>query len=205
MRRAAARKEEKALEYLLPAVDDHSERAYFAILPDETRRSCLKFLNALRFYRDHGVKVLRGMTGNGVSFRSLSSRKGVANVENQAQAHQALSAKNKRKGRTLRPDLVAGMGEAGQRFQQAKPVGMAGGGLCQTLPPFIRTGRRTCLSSTITIIISLTSASTDAPLSQGSPSITYRDTTPRLIGDLAEVFHGSRGPLVARAIEFCCW
>ncbi len=33
------------------------------ILPDETRRSCLKFLfNALRFYRDHGVKVFRVMT-----------------------------------------------------------------------------------------------------------------------------------------------
>jgi hypothetical protein len=133
---------------------------------------------ALCFYRDHGVKVLRGMTGNGVSFRSLSSRKGVANVENQAQAHQTLSAKNKRKGRTLRDDLLAEMGEAGQRFQQAKPVGMAGGGLCQTLQPFIRTGRRTVafpsqLQSSSTIIIGLTSASTMP--SQGSPSITYRD------------------------------
>jgi hypothetical protein len=86
----------------------------------------LKFLlQALRFYRDHGVKVLRVMTDNGVSFRSLSSRKGVANAENQAQAHQTLYAKNKRKGRTLRADLLAGMG------------------LCQTLQPFIRTGRRT--------------------------------------------------------------
>ena len=47
------------------------------ILPDETRRSCLKFLfNALRFYRDPGVRVLRVMTGNtdnGVSFRSRRS------------------------------------------------------------------------------------------------------------------------------------
>jgi hypothetical protein len=35
-----------------------------------------------------------------------------------------------------------GMGEAGPRFRPAKPVGMAGGGLRQTLQSFIRTGRR---------------------------------------------------------------
>ena len=61
----------KGWEYLHLAVDDHSQLAYSEILPDETRRSCLKFpFNALRFYRDHGVRVLRVMTDNGVSFRS---------------------------------------------------------------------------------------------------------------------------------------
>jgi transposase len=61
----------KGWEYLHLAVDDHSRLAYSEILPDETRRSCLKFLfNALRFFRDHGVKVFRVMTDNGVSFRS---------------------------------------------------------------------------------------------------------------------------------------
>lgn len=61
----------KGWEYLHLAVDDHSRLAYSEILPDETRRSCLKFLfNALRFFRDHGVKVYRVMTDNGVSFRS---------------------------------------------------------------------------------------------------------------------------------------
>ena len=64
----------KGGEYLDLAVDDHSRLAYSEILPDETRRSCLKFLfNALRFYRDHGVRVVRVMTDNtdnGVSFRS---------------------------------------------------------------------------------------------------------------------------------------
>src|SRR6266404_8977064 len=45
--------------------------AYSEILPDEKRRSCLRFLfNALRFFRAHGVKVQRVMTDNGVSFRS---------------------------------------------------------------------------------------------------------------------------------------
>ena len=111
------------------AVNDHSRLAYSEILPDETRRSCLKFLfNALRFYRDHDVRVLRVMTDNGVSFRSrryTPLHKGVANAKNQAQAHQTLYAKNKRKGRTLRADLLAGMG------------------LRQTIQSFIRTGRRT--------------------------------------------------------------
>jgi hypothetical protein len=134
-----SRKEGKGWEYLHLAVDDHSRLAYSEILPDETRRSCLKFLfNALRFFRDHGVKVLPVMTDNGVSFRSLSSPKGVANAENQAQARQTPHTKNKPKGRALRADLLAGMGEAGQRFQRAKPVGMAGGGLRQTLQSFIR-------------------------------------------------------------------
>jgi transposase InsO family protein len=53
------------------AVDDYSRLAYSEILPDETRRSCLKFLfNALRFFKHHGVNVQRVMTDNGVSFRS---------------------------------------------------------------------------------------------------------------------------------------
>jgi transposase len=58
-------------EYLHLAIDDHSRVAYSEILPDEKRRSCLRFLfNALRFFRAHGVKVYRVMTDNGVSFRS---------------------------------------------------------------------------------------------------------------------------------------
>ncbi len=56
--------------------------AYSEILPDEKRKSCLRFLfNALRFFRRYGVKVHRVMTGanvyrerqaltSGVSFRS---------------------------------------------------------------------------------------------------------------------------------------
>ena len=58
-------------EYLHLAIDDHSRVAYSEILPDEKRRSSLRFLfNALRFFRAHGVKVYRVMTDNGVSFRS---------------------------------------------------------------------------------------------------------------------------------------
>lgn len=58
-------------EYLHLAIDDHSRLAYSEILPNEKRSSCLRFLfNALRFFRAYGVKVLRVMTDNGVSFRS---------------------------------------------------------------------------------------------------------------------------------------
>ena len=61
----------KGWEYLHLAVDDPSRLAYSEIFPDETRKSCLRFLfNALRFFRSHGVKVWRVMTDNGVSFRS---------------------------------------------------------------------------------------------------------------------------------------
>jgi transposase InsO family protein len=58
-------------EYVHLAIDDHSRVAYSEILPDEKRRSCIRFLvNTLRFFRAHGVKAQRVMTDNGVSFRS---------------------------------------------------------------------------------------------------------------------------------------
>ena len=58
-------------EHVHLAIDDHSRLAYSEILPDEKRRSCLRFLfNALRFFRGFGVRVERVMTDNGSSFRS---------------------------------------------------------------------------------------------------------------------------------------
>jgi len=58
-------------EYLHLAVDNHSRLAYAEILPNEKRGSCLRFLfNALRFFRNLGVKVERVMTDNGSSFQS---------------------------------------------------------------------------------------------------------------------------------------
>ncbi len=58
-------------EYVHLAIDDHSRLACSEIFPDETRRSCLRFLfNALRFFKAHGVRVHRLMTDNGTSFRS---------------------------------------------------------------------------------------------------------------------------------------
>lgn len=69
-------------EYLHLAIDDHSRVAYAAILPDEKRSSCLRFLfDALRFYRTHGVPVQRVMTDNGVSFRSRRYRKALRRLK----------------------------------------------------------------------------------------------------------------------------
>ncbi len=63
-------------EVLHLAVDDHSRLAYSEILPDEKRASCIKFLiNALRFFRAHGIKVHRVMTDNGPAFKSFRYRK----------------------------------------------------------------------------------------------------------------------------------
>jgi len=94
----------KGWEYLHLAVDDHSRLAYSEILPDETRRSCLKFLfNALRFYREHGVRILRIMTDNGVSFRS----------RRYAKALRMLKIKHKR----TRPSTPRTNGKA-ERFVQ---------------------------------------------------------------------------------------
>jgi transposase InsO family protein len=58
-------------EYLHLAIDDHSRLAYSELHPDEKRGSCLAFLvNALRFFRRHGIAVERVMTDNGAAFRS---------------------------------------------------------------------------------------------------------------------------------------
>lgn len=63
----------------------------------ETRRSCLKLLfNALRFYRDHGVRVLRLMTGNGVSFRSYRYTKALRMLT--IKHKRTRPSKNQRKG-----------------------------------------------------------------------------------------------------------
>ena len=70
-RKGQSNKRGTGWEVLHLAVDDHSRLAYSEVLPDEKRPSCIRFLlNALRFFRSHGVKVQRVMTDNGSSFRS---------------------------------------------------------------------------------------------------------------------------------------
>ncbi len=66
----------KGWEYLHLAVDDHSRLAYSEIFPDEKRKSSIQFLlNALRFFRSHGIKVYRVMTDNGASLKSYRYQK----------------------------------------------------------------------------------------------------------------------------------
>lgn len=58
-------------DYLHVCVDDASRLAYVEILPNELRFTATRFLiHAVRFFRDHGVRVERVMTDNGTAYRS---------------------------------------------------------------------------------------------------------------------------------------
>jgi transposase InsO family protein len=53
------------------AVDDTSRVAYVEVLPDQTARSCIAFLErAIAWFQDRGVTVQRIMTDNGSGYRS---------------------------------------------------------------------------------------------------------------------------------------
>lgn len=57
-------------EYLHVAIDDHSRLAYSEILPDESGDSSLIFArNAVKWFKQHGVKTQRIMTDNGVGYK----------------------------------------------------------------------------------------------------------------------------------------
>jgi transposase InsO family protein len=63
-------------DYLHVCVDDASRLAFVEIHPDERRYTAIRFLiNALRFYRQHGVQVQRVMTDNGSAYVSRSFAK----------------------------------------------------------------------------------------------------------------------------------
>ena len=170
----------KGWEYLHLAVDDHSRLAYSEILPDETRRSCLKFLfNALRFFRDHGVKVFRVLTDNGVSFRSHRYAKALRMLKIKHKRTRPYTPRTNGKAERFvqtpcgngrsRPKVPAG--EAcwnGRRRAMPNPTTIHPNG-----PPHC------CHSSIITIIIDLTMEATENPQSQEFQAITYQDTTPR--------------------------
>ncbi len=66
----------KGWEYLHVAIDDHSRLAYSQMLPDETTNTSLIFAkNALNFFKNHGIKVQRIMTDNGVGYKKRYQRK----------------------------------------------------------------------------------------------------------------------------------
>ena len=59
----------KGWEYLHLAVDDHRGWPIFKSCPTKRGAPACKLFNALRFFRDHGVRVFGVMTDNGASFR----------------------------------------------------------------------------------------------------------------------------------------
>ena len=98
-------------EYLHLAIDDHSRLAYSEILPDEKRASCLHFLfNVLRFFRRHGVKVQRVMTGNGSSFRSFRYAKAMPRLRIRHLRTKPYTPRTNGKAKRVRPDKPARVG-----------------------------------------------------------------------------------------------
>jgi len=62
-------------EYLHVAIDDHSRVAYMELLSDERGLTMSAFLRrALRWFRQHGVRVRRILTDNGSGYLSRSFR-----------------------------------------------------------------------------------------------------------------------------------
>jgi transposase InsO family protein len=58
-------------EVLHVAIDDASRLVYAELLPDEKGRTTVRFLvRALRWFRAHGVTVVRLLTDNGAAYRS---------------------------------------------------------------------------------------------------------------------------------------
>ena len=62
-------------QFLHVAIDDHSRTAYLELLPDELGVTMSAFVRrALRWFRQHGVRVRRILTDNGSGYRSASFR-----------------------------------------------------------------------------------------------------------------------------------
>jgi len=63
-------------EVLHVAIDDATRLVYAELLPDEKGRTTARFLvRALRWFRAHGVAVVRLLTDNGSPYRSLVFRR----------------------------------------------------------------------------------------------------------------------------------
>jgi transposase InsO family protein len=70
------RRQGSGWDYLHVCVDDASRLAYVEIHPDESNYTATRFLiHALRFFRDHTVRVQRVMTDNGNAYRSRAFAK----------------------------------------------------------------------------------------------------------------------------------
>jgi hypothetical protein len=94
-------------ECLQLAIHDHSRVAYSEILPDEKRRSSLRFLlNALRFFRNYGVRVYR-RDRQWCQVAIAPLRQSAAPAQDQASAHQAPYTQEQCQSRALRANEPA--------------------------------------------------------------------------------------------------
>jgi len=100
-------------EFVHVSIDDASRVAFTRIMQDEKAVSAVAVLKATGAREGEG-SISRAIVGHDA--RDFDAE----------DANQALYAENQRKSRTLHLDGAARMGEADQRFQQAKPIGMGG-------------------------------------------------------------------------------
>jgi transposase InsO family protein len=69
--RTACRTDQAGWEFVHVAIDDFSRLAYAEILPDETGRSCARFMrHACAWFATQGIKVKALLTDNGTGYRS---------------------------------------------------------------------------------------------------------------------------------------
>lgn len=72
----------KGFEYCHVAVDDTSRVAYVEILPDQTAKTCVEFLErAIGWFADRGVTVQRIMTDNGPGYRSKLHARAITRLD----------------------------------------------------------------------------------------------------------------------------
>jgi transposase InsO family protein len=72
----------KGFEYCHVAVDDTSRVAYVEILPNQTAKTCVEFLErAIAWFADRGVTVERVMTDNGPGYRSKLHARTITRLE----------------------------------------------------------------------------------------------------------------------------
>jgi hypothetical protein len=101
----------KGFEYCHVAVDDTSRAAYVEILPNQTAKTCVGFLErAIAWFVAHGVTVERIMTDNGPGYRSKLHARTIKRLKIKHLFTPALPATHERKSRAVHPNTAAQVG-----------------------------------------------------------------------------------------------
>ena len=98
-------------EYLHVAIDDHSRISFVSMMPDQTSRSAIAFLQAaIGYYQSLGVTVKGIMTDKWALLYLQALPQGLCRAGHPAQAHSTLHSQNQRQGRALHTDRTPGVG-----------------------------------------------------------------------------------------------
>src|SRR5215218_1032693 len=107
-RAAASRGRGIGYDYVHSAVDDRSRVAFSQVLPDETAKTCARFLvEAAGFFAEHGVRIERVLTDNAKAYtESVVFAETAAALGDPAQADPSLPAPDQRQGRAVQQDAA---------------------------------------------------------------------------------------------------